>query len=343
MAPRRRIKPLINTEWAESLIGLSMKVPEYWWVGCNGYKLHDGKIESFDIDSQKWNLLLDARDEPFPYLMAYEAVSMYADDDSSTIDDYQLPYQVVLEGDDEIETEEGTRYSRTPTSEWTKVEVEEGEDEGGRRIDPIEWTGEEVEHVNITDEELKSLRDASGEIRFEKVFEWCLPRFGDDNNQSLFEFQAARMRNYMRKRIVEEGWTPKYYLWESVITADHVARFYGVCLAKMLMGNRSIGQIFCSREFFNAVPPIQECMPKNALEDLTACLHYSDDWECDDNWDDIYDDPKVEADASMASHRLKHGMLEDGYNKVCSLFVVVVVIVLNRFLNCFSPSISPPM
>ena len=165
MAPRRRIKPLINTEWAESLIGLSMKVPEYWWVGCNGYKLHDGKIESFDIDSQKWNLLLDARDEPFPYLMAYEAVSMYADDDSSTIDDYQLPYQVVLEGDDEIETEEGTRYSRTPTSEWTKVEVEEGEDEGGRRIDPIEWTGEEVEHVNITDEELKSLRDASGEIR----------------------------------------------------------------------------------------------------------------------------------------------------------------------------------
>jgi hypothetical protein len=32
------------------------------------------------------------------------------------------------------------------------------------------------------------------------------------------------------------------------------------------------------------------------------------------NWDDIYDDPKVEADASMASHRVKHGILEDEYN-----------------------------
>ena len=70
-------------------------------------------------------------------------------------------------------------------------------------------------------------------------------------------------------------------------------------------------------------------MAKNALKDLTACLHYSvDDWElmgemvfevihiyiyihC------IYDDPKVEADASTAIHQLKHGILEEvGYNKV---------------------------
>jgi hypothetical protein len=61
--------------------------------------------------------------------------------------------------------------------------------------------------LNITDEELKSLRDSSGEIRFEKVFEWCLPRFGDDN-ETLFKFQAARMRNYMIERIAD-GWTPK--------------------------------------------------------------------------------------------------------------------------------------
>jgi hypothetical protein len=137
---------------------------EYWWDGCNGYKLHDGKIDSFDIDSQKWNLLLDARDENLPYLMAYEAISLYLNEDSSTFDEYQLPHQVVLEGDDEIETEEGNQYTRTPTSEWTEVEFEDREDEGGRRIDPIEWSGEEVDVLNITDEELKSLRDASGEI-----------------------------------------------------------------------------------------------------------------------------------------------------------------------------------
>jgi hypothetical protein len=50
-------------------------------------------------------------------------------------------------------------------------------------------------------------------------------------------------------------------------------------------------------------------MTKNTLEVLTGCLHYSDDWEVmgDDNWD-IYDDVKVEADVSTASHRLKHGI-----------------------------------
>jgi hypothetical protein len=135
-----------------------MNVPEYWWDGCNGYKLHDGKIDSFDIDSQKWNLLLDARDEDLPYLMAYSALSMYADEDSSTIEEYQLPHRAVFEGDGEIEAENGNQYTRMPTSEWTQVEVEDGEDEGGRGINPIEWTGDEVEPVNITDEELKSFK-----------------------------------------------------------------------------------------------------------------------------------------------------------------------------------------
>jgi hypothetical protein len=89
-----------------------------------------------------------------------------------------------------------------------------------------------------------------------------------------------------------------------VITADHVARFYGATLAKMLMGNQSIEQKNCSREYFNAVIAIQESMPKNALEDLTGCLHYSDDWDVkgNNNWDDVYEDPKVVADESMASH-----------------------------------------
>jgi hypothetical protein len=93
----------------------------------------------------------------FPYLMVYDAVSMSADEDSSIIKEYQLPYQAVLEGDDEIEAEDGTRYTQTPTSEWTKVDIEEG-DEGGRRINPIEWSGaDEVEPVNITDKKLKLL------------------------------------------------------------------------------------------------------------------------------------------------------------------------------------------
>jgi hypothetical protein len=50
-------------------------------------------------------------------------------------------------------------------------------------------------------------------------------------------------------------------------------------------------------------------MTKGALEDLTACLHYSDDWDPKDNgvWDDIYDDAKVITLPLTALHRLKHG------------------------------------
>jgi hypothetical protein len=80
------------------------------------------------------------------------------------------------------------------------------------------------------------LMDGSKEIRYEKVFEWCLPWFGD-GKESLSEYQAPRMQNYMRKRIVEDGWTPKYFTGDRVITAHHVTRFYGACLAKMLHGN----------------------------------------------------------------------------------------------------------
>ena len=336
MPPIRPKHPPINIEWAESLIGLSMKVPDNWWVGCNGYNLHDGKIESFDIDSQKWNLLLDSRDEPIPYLIAYDAVCMYSDEDSSTFHEYHLTYEAVRDGDEEIETEEGIRYTKTPASEWDQVLIEDGEDGGGRTIDPIHWTGDEEFSVNITDEEVKLLKDGDREIRYEKVFQWCLPLFGDDD-QSLFEFQAARMRNYMKKRIVEEAYKPRYYTGNKVITGDHVARFYGACLGKMLTGGRSIPQIFSTREIFSAIPSIQASMTKSALQDLTACLHYSDDWDPKENgvWDDIYDDPKVVADPSTASHRLKHGRLEDGYNKVCNVYCCCCYYycVLNRLLN----------
>ena len=106
-----------------------------------------------------------------------------------------------------------------------------------------------------------------------------------------------------------------------------MARFYGACLCRMIHGGRSIDQIFSTREIMDAVPSIREAMTKAALEDLTTCLHYSDDWdpECGSDLDDIYDDPKVVAPPGTAKHRLKHGLLEDAYNKVCTVYVVVVV------------------
>jgi hypothetical protein len=109
------------------------------------------------------------------------------------------------------------------------------------------------------------------------------------------------MRNYMRKRVLEENYKPRYFTGDKVITGDHVARFYDACLGRMLNGGRSIDQIFSTREIFDAVPSIlQAAMTKGALQDLTTCLHYSNDWDPKDNnvWDDIYDDAKVVAPPS---------------------------------------------
>ena len=62
--------------------------------------------------------------------------------------------------------------------------------------------------------------------------------------------------------------------------------------------------MFLTREIFDAVPSVQASMTKNSLEDLTACLHYSDDWDVmgDADWEDTHCDPKVEADVSTAAH-----------------------------------------
>jgi hypothetical protein len=62
------------------------------------------------------------------------------------------------------------------------------------------------------------------------------------------------MRNYMQKRVVEEDHKPRYYTGVKVIDGDHVARFYGACLGRILNGGRSIDQIFSTREILDAVP-----------------------------------------------------------------------------------------
>jgi hypothetical protein len=253
----------IDIEWANSSVGLPVKIPDNWWVGYTSTYLHDDKLMSFDVVNQKWYVELDDQDDDDQYLIAYDAVCEYSNKQHSTFDQYQLPSELVLEGDDEIETEDVTLYSLTPTDEWTRVD---DDGDGGRSIDPIEWTGGNEEFsVNITDAEINTLKDEKGEIRYEKVF-------SKDDNESLFEFQAARMRKYMRKRIVEDGWTPKYYIGNIVITTDHVTRLYGACLVKMYMGNCSIKQILCTREIFNTVPSIQASMTKNAMKDWMLVL-----------------------------------------------------------------------
>ena len=90
MAPKTRP---ISSEWAETLVGLSTKVPESWWPGYKSHKLCDGRIDSYCPISQRWNLLLDTKEDDTLYLMAYEAIYKYADFDSSTYNKFQLTQQ----------------------------------------------------------------------------------------------------------------------------------------------------------------------------------------------------------------------------------------------------------
>ena len=99
MAP---IRPKIYIEWAESLIGLPVKIPDNWWVGYTGSYLHDGKIKDFDSVNQKWMIELDDQDDDNEYLIAYDAICEYSNKKHSTFNQYHLPYELVLESIDKI-------------------------------------------------------------------------------------------------------------------------------------------------------------------------------------------------------------------------------------------------
>jgi hypothetical protein len=118
MASRRIF---FHIEWVNSLVGLPVKIPDNWWVGYTGTYLHDGKLVAFDVVNQKWYVELDDQDDDDQYLIAYDAVCEYSNKQHSTFNQYQLSSssELVLEGDDEIETEDGTLYSLTPTEEWS--------------------------------------------------------------------------------------------------------------------------------------------------------------------------------------------------------------------------------
>jgi hypothetical protein len=72
--------------------------------------------------NKKWCFELDDQDDDDHHLIAYDAVCEYANKQHSTFNRYQLPSELVLEDDDEIETEDGMLYSLTPTEEWSQVD-----------------------------------------------------------------------------------------------------------------------------------------------------------------------------------------------------------------------------
>ena len=85
--------------------------------------------------------------------------------------------------------DETKTYMLTKPTDWKRVK----KGRGGRKIDPIEYTGaSEFFKVNITDEELELLKDENAVIWYYKVLEWTLPRF-ERELQEFCEWIALRI------------------------------------------------------------------------------------------------------------------------------------------------------
>ena len=76
--------------------------------------------------------------------------------------------------------------------------------------------------VNITEEELLSLKAAYSNIRYEKVVDFLLPNF---NGEEYFKWIAARILLYMAHLIWTQEYKPQYYdpEMEKVVLGTHVA------------------------------------------------------------------------------------------------------------------------
>eukprot|EP00956_Cyclotella_meneghiniana_P038739 scaffold159386_cov22-Cyclotella_meneghiniana.AAC.1 len=239
-------------------------------------------------------------------------------DDNSTAED--------TEDEEESSTQDANnnnntsrKYIRTDPKAWKKI----GSLVIARTIEPVPFEGENTLFTpKFTDEELASMKDASGDIRVEKVFEMLLPRFGE---QTYFEFIAARMRNYMLHIVANKNYKPKFYkpALGKKIEADHVARFYGVHMSRMICGFPTIEETWSTREALKHVSSAAECMPKDAYIDMYRCMHFSDDWEPNENgddeyWEDIFatsGDDRYEPTPNVAKHRHKFEHIEDGFNR----------------------------
>ena len=96
----------------------------------------------------------------------------------------------------------------------------------GREIHLIPLTlPEEFFRPNLSDDELKTMFDEHGDIRFSKIFEWMIPTFA---GVSFCDFLSTRMRNFMLRSIKDNGWTPKNYCPANTLHASLDANWHGV-------------------------------------------------------------------------------------------------------------------
>ena len=106
-------KANIDVKWSEQLVG---------WVGYKSQSLNDGKVQLFDVESQKWMILLLDSDNGTDYPMAYTAIYQYVNTEASTFEDFNVSPDPVLEGIEEHAGVDNTIYKVTGGDEWEKID-----------------------------------------------------------------------------------------------------------------------------------------------------------------------------------------------------------------------------
>ena len=93
-------------------------------------------------------------------------------------------------------------------------------------------------------------------------------------------------------------------------------------MARMIGGFPSIKDSWNTRDPSDHVWVAAEVIQQSAYEDIGRCLHFTDNWDETDVWDDKYVNEKVEASAATAHHRRKFCIVEDAFNRRWKSLVV---------------------
>ena len=83
----------VDPEWAKSIEGLPMAVPEYWWVGYTRRTRCFGKIKKVNCNApNRAYFMMELTKTPGVYYgMRYDDVVLYADETHADYKRYDLP------------------------------------------------------------------------------------------------------------------------------------------------------------------------------------------------------------------------------------------------------------
>ena len=118
VSQRQRIV-LIDEEWASTLIGLPMQMPNSWWNGYNknNKTLNVGTIVGVNFDAPQSNYFqLECVGEI--YVMQYDAVYLYADVNHANYKKYSLPPDAPTNPENEDEVIAPVQKKRTKIAAW---------------------------------------------------------------------------------------------------------------------------------------------------------------------------------------------------------------------------------